>query len=97
MCYDLTLPPLNRILSITHNTQTLDLNSIEILDTKYYVSISDFYVGKGGDGVDAFMCERAIGDHKVLISDCVVEYLRTCVDVLEGEQPGRFVSVTRRH
>ena len=91
--YDLSLPALSRILTVSYMKKTLDL-TLES-DTKFLVAISDFYVEKGGDGVDAFTTQEVIADHKELISDCVVEYLRTCVESLDGEPPGRFVNVSR--
>ena len=88
--YDLALPPLHRILSVSYLNETLDLDSTAVMGNPYLVSISDFYVGKGGDGVDAFTSQEIIADHKELISDCVVRFLRTCVDTLSGKPPGRF-------
>jgi hypothetical protein len=57
--------------------------------------ISDFYVEKGGDGVDIFTTQEVVASHTTLISECVVEFLEKRVDVLCGEAPGRFVCVTR--
>jgi 2',3'-cyclic-nucleotide 2'-phosphodiesterase (5'-nucleotidase family) len=91
--YDLSCPPLHRILSVSYQQIPLDGNGD--LDTPYLVAISDFYVGKGGDGVDAFTTQEVVADHKELISNCVVEYLGSCVDSLDGAPPGRFVSVCR--
>ena len=74
----------------------MDLDSAPVMENLYLVSISDFYVGKGGDGVDAFTSKEIVADHQELISDCVVKYLRTCVDTLDGEPPGRFSVVGTR-
>ena len=64
------------------------------LDARLFlVSISDFYVGKDGDGVEAFALGRVVADHQQLISHCVVDYLRECVDVIDGDAPGRLVLV----
>ena len=58
----------------------------------FHVAISDFYVDKEGDGVDAFSFGRIVADHGQLISHCVVEYIKGYpVEVVEGEPPGRLV------
>jgi hypothetical protein len=92
--YDLTLPPLSRLLSVSYLGKSLDLTLESDINTCYLVGISDFYVEKGGDSVDAFTAQEIVADHKELISDCVVEYLRTCIEALDGEPPGRFICVT---
>lgn len=61
---------------------------------KFLVGISDFYIGKDGDGVEVFSEQEVVSDHKRLISGCVVEYLRTCVTTLSGDAPGRLVNIT---
>jgi len=57
---------------------------------RFRVAIQSFYVDKDGDGVDAFHRGTPVDDHGRLVSDCVVDYLRTCVDALDGHPPGRL-------
>ena len=91
--YDLSKLPLNRIQSVSYLEEALDLEDKSALSKCYLVAISDFYVDKGGDGVDIFTSQKIVAEHNRLISECVVDYLGDCVDVLSGEPPGRFVRV----
>lgn len=93
--YDLNKSPLNRIQSVSYLEEVMDLNDEIALSKCYLVAISDFYVDKGGDGVDIFTSQKVVAEHNRLISDCVVDYLGDCVDILSGEPPGRFVRVCR--
>ena len=93
--YDLSEPPLNRLQTIAHNNHPLDLTNESVRQSVYLVAISDFYVDKGGDGVDIFTSQEIVSEHRKLVAECVVDYLDEYVDVLCGDPPGRFTCVTR--
>ena len=93
--YDLSEPPLKRLQTIAHNNNVLDLADESVRQSVYLVSISDFYVDKGGDGVDIFTTQEIVSEHRKLVAHCVVDYLDQYVDVLCGDPPGRFTCITR--
>ena len=100
---DVARPPLHRVVGMRFEGEELDVatgwggaadgpaDSAAALDRRrFHVAIQSFYVDKDGDGVDAFHRGALLGDHGQLVSDCVVDYLRTCVDALDGHPPGRL-------
>jgi hypothetical protein len=82
--YDLKLPPLQRIVSISYKRKLIDMEEI------FLVGIQDFYIERDGDLVDVFSQMEVAQFHGKLVSDCVIEYLRT-IDCLSGEPPMRFI------
>jgi 5'-nucleotidase len=85
--YDLSRPPLDRIVSLCYKRHPIDM------DDTFHVCIQDFYIDRDGDGVDVFADMEILAQHGKLVSECVVEYLPS-VPYLSGEPPGRFVPKT---
>lgn len=85
--YDLSQPPMQRIVSVHIKGEPLE-------DTRLYrVSISDFYVRSEGDSVLAFHGENKIlMDRGIVICDCVMTYLKG-KGTINGDAPGRFTKI----
>ena len=83
--YDLTKPPMERIVEVCIKGEPLDRARV------YKLAISDFYVRSEGDSVLSFQ-QPIIADHETQIKSCVQTYL-TLKGSISGAAPGRFIKV----
>mmetsp|Transcript_67515 Transcript_67515/g.141115 ORF Transcript_67515/g.141115 Transcript_67515/m.141115 type:complete len:527 (-) Transcript_67515:101-1681(-) len=86
--YDPAAPALQKIQSFEIWGEALDL------DREYLVAISEFYVDKVGDNVEAFTLATPVAKHSEKIRDLTVRYFRQLGSV-SGAIAGRVVKVSQ--